>query len=109
MKTLLKTGSNLTRSCAAGCLAVVSLCAAPASAQSLCGARDAVVDMLGERYGETVRSVGLAGRDRIVEVFASEETGSWTILVTNSAGVACLVASGQHYEHVATAPLGEPL
>jgi hypothetical protein len=42
--------------------------------------------MLGARYGETVRSIGLAGRDRIVEVFASEETGSWTILVTNTDG-----------------------
>jgi hypothetical protein len=72
-------------------------------------AREAVIDMLGERYGETVRSVGLAGRDRIVEVFASEETGSWTILVTNTAGVACLVASGQHFEQVAAGPEGEPL
>jgi hypothetical protein len=82
---------------------------APAAAQSLCGAREAVIDMLGARYGETVRSIGLAGRDRIVEVFASEETGSWTILVTNTDGVACLVASGQHYEQVVAGPEGEPL
>ncbi|KPQ18224.1 MAG: hypothetical protein HLUCCO18_02435 [Rhodobacteraceae bacterium HLUCCO18] len=80
-----------------------------AAAQSLCGAREAVVDMLGSRYGETVRSVGLAGRDRIVEVFASEDTGSWTIVVTDTAGVTCLVASGQHYEQVAAGPEGAPL
>jgi hypothetical protein len=90
-------------------LAGATLGPAPAGAQSLCGARQAVVDMLGSRYGETVRSVGLAGRDRIVEVFASDETGSWTILVTNTAGVTCLVASGQHYEQVAAAPEGAPL
>jgi hypothetical protein len=80
-----------------------------AAAQSLCGEREAVIDMLGSRYGETVRSVGLAGQNRIVEVFASDETGSWTILVTNTAGVACLVASGQHFEQVASGPEGEPL
>jgi hypothetical protein len=109
MKTNLTTNATLSRMVVVGFLAIVSLCGAPVSAQSLCGAREAVIDMLGERYGETVRSVGLAGRDRIVEVFASEETGSWTILVTNVAGVACLVASGQHYEQVAAGPLGEPL
>jgi hypothetical protein len=81
----------------------------PPQRRNRSAAREAVIDMLGARYGETVRSIGLAGRDRIVEVFASEETGSWTILVTNTAGVACLVASGQHYEQVVAGPEGEPL
>jgi hypothetical protein len=90
-------------------LAATSFSSSPTAAQSLCGAREAVVDMLGTRYGETVRSLGLAGRDRIVEVFASDETGTWTILVTNTAGVTCLVASGQHYEQLAEVPDGAPL
>jgi hypothetical protein len=90
-------------------LAPVLLGPVPVTAQSLCGVREAVVDMLGTRYGETVRSIGLAGRDRIVEVFASEETGSWTILVTTTDGMACLVASGQHFEQVVAGPVGEPL
>ena len=81
----------------------------PVAAQSLCGVREAVVEMLGARYGETVRSIGVADRNRIVEVYASDETGSWTILVTNASGVACLVASGQHYEAVMAGPRGEPL
>ena len=71
--------------------------------------RAAVVDMLGSRYRETVRSVGLAGRDRIVEVCSSGNTGSWAIVVTNSAGVTCLVASGRHYGQVVTGPEGAPL
>jgi len=89
--------------------AAVLVSPVPVAAQSMCGARDAVVDMLGARYGETVRSVGLAGTNRIVEVFASDETGSWTIVVTNAAGVTCLVASGQHYAEVAAVPEGAPL
>ncbi len=94
---------------ASAAVLTAALGTAPADAQSLCGAREAVVEMLGARYGETVRSIGLAGGDRIVEVFASDETGSWTILVTNVAGVACLVASGQHYEQLAEGPKGAPL
>lgn len=100
---------KMTLTAAVAALTVTACAPSLAHAQSLCGTREAVVDMLGSRYGETVRSVGLAGGDRIVEVFASEETGSWTILVTNAAGVACLVASGQHYQRIAAGPLGEPL
>lgn len=89
--------------------ALVALCASPLAAQPMCAERAAIIDMLGTRYGETLRSVGLVGGNRIVEVLASEETGSWTILVTDAAGLACLIASGQHYQTVAAAPRGEPL
>ena len=45
---------------------------------------------------------GCNGRNNaMVEVFASEETGSWTILVTMPTGVTCLVASGEAFEEVA--------
>jgi hypothetical protein len=36
-----------------------------------------------------------------VEVFASAETGTWTITVTNATGTTCLVASGQAFERLA--------
>jgi hypothetical protein len=87
---LSKKGADMKISLATAAMAILaatSFSSSPTAAQSLCGAREAVVDMLGTRYGETVRSLGLAGRDRIVEVFASDETGTWTILVTNTAGV----------------------
>ena len=75
----------------------------------ICGQRDQVVNTLATRYGESVRSIGLAPSNRIVEVFASDETGSWTITVTSADGTTCLMASGQHFEtFVPTAP-GEPL
>lgn len=68
-----------------------------------CAPRDAVVDRLAEGYGETRQSVGLGSNNAIVEVFASSETGSWTITVTMPGGLTCLVASGQSYEAVADA------
>ncbi len=63
-----------------------------------CGPRAAVVDRLAEGYGETRQSMGLGANNSVVEVFASEETGTWTITVTTPHGVTCLVASGQSFE-----------
>lgn len=68
-----------------------------------CAPREAVVERLAEGYGETRQSVGLGSNNAVVEVFASDETGSWTITVTMPGGLTCLVASGQSYETVAEA------
>lgn len=74
-----------------------------AQAPRNCAPRASVVTRLAERYGETRQSVGIGSNNAMVEVFASEETGSWTILVTMPTGVSCLVASGQSFEEVAEA------
>ena len=63
-----------------------------------CADRERVVERLSETYGESRQSIGLAPNNSVVEVFASSETGTWTITVTNTSGVTCLVASGQAYE-----------
>ncbi len=68
-----------------------------------CGPRDAVVTRLAEGYGETRQSMGLGANNAVIEVFASLETGSWTITVTTPAGLTCLVASGQAFEELAEA------
>ena len=63
-----------------------------------CASRDRVIEQLADRYGETRRSVGLGSDNTMVEVFASDRTGSWTITVTTPEGLTCLVASGQAYQ-----------
>jgi hypothetical protein len=72
----------------------------PAHTQSSrnCGPRDVVVERLADGYGETRQSMGLGANNSVIEVFASEETGSWTITVTSVNGTTCLVASGQAFE-----------
>lgn len=72
-----------------------------------CGPREGVVTRLAERYGETRRSIGLGARNHVVEVFASADTGTWTITVTTPNGTTCLVASGRGYESLTeTLPAG---
>ena len=72
----------------------------PAIAQS-CAPRELVVERLASKYGETRQSMGLGANNAVVEVFASVETGTWTITVTSAHGLTCLVASGQAFEPVA--------
>jgi hypothetical protein len=85
--------------------AVLAL-AAPSTAQDTrnCAARETVVDRLANTYGETRRSMGLGANNAVVEVFASHDSGSWTITVTLPNGITCLVASGQAFEALADAP-----
>lgn len=68
-----------------------------------CAPHALVVERLAAHYGETRHSMGLGANNSVVEVFASVETGSWTITVTNANGVTCLVASGQAFEELAEA------
>lgn len=79
---------------------VLMLVASIAGAQGRpnCAEREAVVAELTNRYGETRQGIGLAANNAVMEVFASSETGTWTITVTFASGMTCLVASGQNYE-----------
>ena len=66
-----------------------------------CDSREAVMTLLAESYGETRRALGLAGEAAVMELFASDATGTWSITVTLPDGRMCLVASGAGYEAVA--------
>ena len=82
---------------------VVFLAATAASAQNVrnCAARETVLTRLAEGYGESRQSIGLGANNSVMELFASAETGTWTITVTLPNGLTCLVASGQAYETLA--------
>lgn len=71
----------------------------PAEAQSRpCAERAVVIERLETRLGQTRQSMGFNRANGVVEVFASDETGTWTILVTTPTGQSCLIASGEMWE-----------
>jgi hypothetical protein len=78
-------------------------------AQMLCGKRTDIVRQLDEKYGETRRSMGLAGGRGVVELYASDETGSWTILLTTPQGNACMMASGEAFQIEPVKVVGNPV
>ncbi len=85
------------------CAAALAAKMASAEDGRHCAPRNLVLERLANSYGETRQSIGLGSNNAVVEVFASQETGSWTITVTLPTGVTCLVASGQSYETLAEA------
>lgn len=87
---------------ASGLIALTAGTALAENAQN-CAPREAVVDRLASGYGETRQSMGLGANNQVVEIFASSETGTWTITVTMPNGLTCLVASGQAFEELAEA------
>lgn len=83
-------------------LCIMAMAASQVQAQS-CGPRDDVVKRLTETYGETRRGIGIARQGAVMELYASDLSGSWTITVTLPDGRTCLVATGQAYEDMAEA------
>ena len=81
----------------------VFLTATLAQAQTMqhCSTRDLVVERLASKYGESRQALGLGTQGAVVEIFASEESGSWTITVTMPNGSTCLMATGQAFEQLA--------
>lgn len=95
--------------------ALMTMLAWPAQAQQStrnCAAREAVVERLAGRFGETRQSIGLGSGNQVMEVFANSETGSWTTTVTLPSGMTCLIAAGEGFENLneeLPASLGEPV
>ncbi|MBV1862971.1 MAG: hypothetical protein KUG74_00920 [Rhodobacteraceae bacterium] len=69
--------------------------APPALAQSNCAPRDKVISQLADKYGEVSHGVGLQSASKLVEVWSSKTTGSWSIVVTHANGLTCVLAAGQ--------------
>jgi hypothetical protein len=86
------------------------IAASPALAQtpSQCAPRDRLLAHLATKYDESPRAVGLAANSTLMEVFASEASGTWTITVTTPQGLTCMIASGTGYEPVAAPAPGVP-
>jgi hypothetical protein len=93
-----------------GASTLLTPASADAQGQSMCAQRHSVISMLEDRYGEELQGFGLANETRTIEVWANKNTGTWTILMAMSNGMACLVASGRHYEDTSndTIPEGDP-
>ena len=73
------------------------LAAQAAAAMPHCGDRDTVVAALTDRYSEHHVASGLQSDTGLLEIWASESDGSWTILMTRPDGQTCIMASGTHW------------
>lgn len=66
-------------------------------AQATCFDRDDLVAKLKKSYGENFAGGGLQNAESIVEIWFSEEQGTWTVLKTRADGKSCIMASGTNW------------
>lgn len=75
------------------------------AAGAVCAPRDQMVERLLERFQETPEGMGLDADARVVELWSSD-AGSWSLVVTDARGRACIVAAGEAWQPAP--PLGNP-
>lgn len=63
-----------------------------------CTRQDNLTTFLARTYGETPVSAGLQGNGQLLQIFVSADSGSWTAVSTDPAGLACVVATGRDWE-----------
>ncbi len=95
---ILKTG--VLRSLGATALAVALVVGfrATASAQSVCTTHAEVIEQLGNRHSEAPVAIGLSGSGGVIEVFATSDGSTWTIIITMPDGTSCMMAAGEAWE-----------
>jgi hypothetical protein len=74
------------------------LAATHAQSATFCGDHAAVVARLEGQYGEGRRAMGLGANNIVFEIYASEETSSWTITATQPGDPTCIMAAGQAFQ-----------
>ena len=79
--------------------AAVSAHSEPAAAASRCAPHDDIVKVLNKKYQETRHALAVVSATAVMEIFLSPE-GTWTMLVTNTQGIACITASGEAWQDV---------
>ncbi|WP_323763873.1 hypothetical protein [Marinovum sp.] len=78
----------------------------PALAQTTCMPRDHMVDSLSSKFSESLAGGGLQTEQRLIEIWRSSDSGSFTIIMTRPDGISCVVAAGEYWHDVAAAPAG---
>ena len=72
--------------------------APPVQAQTVnCMPREALIESLQMKFGESLTGGGLQNAQQLLEIWSSETTGSFTVLITRADGVSCVVAAGKHW------------
>lgn len=74
---------------------------APPAAAAPCGPREEIVTYLADKYQEVRRGAGLSSATRVVELWSSAQTGSFSILLSYSNGIACVLATGSNWSDAA--------
>lgn len=69
----------------------------PAHGQPVCMPRAEIVARLEHRYQEHQIAAGLTLNDWLIEVWATEDGETWTLLLTQPNGMSCVIGAGTYW------------
>jgi hypothetical protein len=70
----------------------------PAAMHMPCHNATEIAKQLNSRYDESPVAFGLQSNGNLLQVYASEEKGTWTVVSTTPNGLSCIVAAGKSWE-----------
>ena len=83
----------------AGALLWATSCAAQTSQMpSECDSIIKITKHLDVKYHEVPVALGVQPDGRLLEIYASEASGTWTVIVIRPDGIGCIVAAGKGWE-----------
>lgn len=98
---------NMIRDLVSAVILATLMIAHPHSAASQmmrsCAARSEVVNFLDKNFAERLTAVGLVNQNAMLEVYAAQ-SGTWTLLITDTRGISCLLLSGDSWETMPNLP-----
>jgi hypothetical protein len=71
---------------------------APANPRMPCHDATEIAKQLSNKYDEAPVAFGLQSNGNLLQVYASEQKGTWTVVSTTPAGMSCIVAAGKRWE-----------
>ena len=85
--------------CALAAVCLMVIVAGTANAAETCGPRDKILKPLTDKYHEQARAAGttLDGQ-ALIELYLAKDGVTWTVLVTTTNGITCLIAAGKEWE-----------
>lgn len=59
-----------------------------------------IAKQLSRKYDEAPVAFGLQTNGNLLQIYASQGTGTWTVVSTTPAGISCIVAAGKSWENL---------
>ena len=83
-----------------------ALLTTPALAQGpICGPHDVILQGLADQYQEQVIARGLTNSGGLVEIAATADGATWTMLYSQAGGQTCFISTGNSWQAVTPGPL----
>ena len=94
----METFAPFLMTAASAALFIAMIAASPALADVICNPRSEFVEHLKEKYDEQSFAFGLNNDGRLLELFATSDRKTWTLLITDTRGISCVVTSGENWQ-----------